>query len=124
MTLQCPAGCSCWGNPLLSISQKQISLCWSPVFLCSCLPEGLSCHGIKPIAPSQLWPPGDSGSGGAFAPSLGTKTEPRVIQVCFMQHWMKTLLVVAPDYLHLFPPNQIPPWATSSDPRMEILSTT
>jgi hypothetical protein len=48
--LDTPAG----GNPLLRISQKQTSLCWSPwLSLCSCLPgTGLSHHSIRPTVAS------------------------------------------------------------------------
>jgi hypothetical protein len=53
----------------------------------SYLPEGLSRHGVKPAAPCQLWPQGDSDSGGAPAPSLQTETKPGFIRVCFMLCW-------------------------------------
>jgi hypothetical protein len=77
------------------------------ICLCSCLPEGLSHHGIKPTAPSQPRPHGDSGSRSAFAPSLWAETEPGVIWVCLMLCWRR------PDWLwHLtalsFPTCQIP----------------
>jgi hypothetical protein len=111
MSVQCSAGCSCWGKPPLRTSQNQTSLCCL-LCLCYCLPEGTSLHGIGPTAPCQLWPHGDSstgGMGGALAPWLQAKTKPGVYSG--MPHAMlqETWLVVAPDDCLSFPPCQIPP---------------
>jgi hypothetical protein len=113
--LYTPAG----ENPLLRTSQKQMSLCHSPcLFLCSCLPGGLSHHSIKPIAPSQLWLHGNSGSGGVFsAPFLQVETEPGVDSDTPYATLEEACLVWAPSIL--LPPVSTPfcqrQWPDSAD---------
>jgi hypothetical protein len=107
---------------LLRTSQKQTSLwCYPCLSLCSCLPKGLSCHGMKPIAPSQLWLHSDSASGESFLlPSCELKPSWGFIQVCLMLLWRRLVwfwYLAILVFSHL----SIPLSARDRDPRVEIL---
>jgi hypothetical protein len=107
--LDSPSG----GNSLLRTIQKQTSLCHS-LSLWSCLPEGLSHHGIGPTVPSQLWPHGDSGSWGALFSRLVIQDPDRS---WFSMHYAtleEACLFSAPGIL--LPPPLVPSSAGASDP--------
>jgi hypothetical protein len=79
---------------------------------------GISCHGIGPSTPTQLWPHGDSNSGVLSVPSLQVETVPGVDSVTPYAMLKEVCLVFAPGILLLPPPV---PSAGGSDPRVEIL---
>jgi hypothetical protein len=90
----------CWG-----LAKSRFPCISCPVS--SYVPEGLSCHGTKPTAPSQLWPHSDSSSRGAFVSSLLAKIKPRVYSgmpyVMLEEIW----LILLPDDFLSFPTCQI-----------------
>jgi hypothetical protein len=91
-----------------------------PVSLCSCLPEGLSHHGIGPTAPSQLWRQGNSSSGGALCPLPESRLGLGLIWVCLMLCWRRPVW-----FQHLafffFPHLLVPASARGSDLRVKIV---
>jgi hypothetical protein len=94
--------------PWWGLAKSRLPCTTCPVCLCSCLREGLYCHGIKPTAYNQLWSHADSGSGGALALSLQAKTEPGVYSGSPRATLEETWLILVPDDFSYFPTCQIP----------------
>jgi hypothetical protein len=114
--LDAPAG----GNPMLSTSQKQTSLCCSPCLSLPIFLRDFSCQCVKPAAPCHLWPHSNSSSGGAHASSLWAETKSGIYSG--MPHAMlgESWLAMAPDDCFSFPLSNAPSdW--DSDLRGKVL---